>query len=85
MNNLPIRLYAIISGCDDFYTIEEYAKAKQAWFEDFLDMPCGIPSHATVNDVLNRLNPNTFTDWFSPLVNPNKDLVVIDDKIVDGL
>ena len=47
-------------------------------------MPYGVPSRTTFNDVSNRLNPNAFTDWLSPLVNPNKDLVMIDGKIVDG-
>jgi hypothetical protein len=40
-------------GCDDFCSIEEYGKAKQTWFEAFLDMPYGIPRHDTFNDVLN--------------------------------
>jgi hypothetical protein len=39
VNILTISLCAIISGCDDFCTIEEYGKAKQSWFEAFLDMP----------------------------------------------
>jgi len=46
---------------------------------------CGIPSHDTFNDVLNRLNLNAFTDCLRSLVNSNKNLVVIDGKIVDGL
>jgi hypothetical protein len=58
VNIITISLCAIISGCDDFCSIEQYGQAKQAWFEEFLDMPHGIPSHDTFNDVLNRLNPN---------------------------
>jgi predicted transposase YbfD/YdcC len=88
VNILTISLCAIISGCDDFCTIEEYGKTKQAWFEEFLDMPYGIPSHDTFNDVLNRLNPNAFaqafTDWVSQLVNLNKDIVAIDGKVLRG-
>jgi hypothetical protein len=64
VNILTISLCAIISGCDDFCTIEEYGKTKQTWFEEFLDMPHGIPSHDTFNDVLNRLNPNAFAHSF---------------------
>ena len=88
VNILTISLCAIISGCDDFCTIEEYGKAKQTWFEEFLDMPHGIPSHDTFNDVLNRLNPNAFaqafTDWVNQLVNLNKDIVAIDGKVLRG-
>jgi hypothetical protein len=53
LNILTISLCAIISRCDDFCSIEEYGKAKQTWFEAFLDMPYGIPRHDTFNDVLN--------------------------------
>jgi predicted transposase YbfD/YdcC len=88
INILTISLCAIISGCDDFCTMEEYGKTKQAWFEEFLDMPYGIPSHDTFNDVLNRLNPDAFaqafTDWVSQLVNLNKDIVAIDGKVLRG-
>jgi predicted transposase YbfD/YdcC len=88
VNILTISLCAIISGCDDFCTIEEYGKTKQTWFEEFLDMPHGIPSHDTFNDVLNRLNPSAFaqafTDWVSQLVNLNKDIVAIDGKVLRG-
>ena len=58
VNIITISLCVIISGCDDFCSIEQYVQAKQAWFEAFLDMPHGIPNHDTFNDVLNRLNPN---------------------------
>lgn len=88
VNIITISLCAIISGCDDFCSIEEYGHAKQAWFEEFLDMPYGIPSHDTFNDVLNRLNPNefgkAFTHWVSQLVSLNKDIVAIDGKVLRG-
>jgi hypothetical protein len=51
LNIITISLCAIISGCDDFCSIEEYGRAKQAWFEEFLDMLHGIPSHDTFNNV----------------------------------
>ncbi|MFT2110851.1 transposase family protein [Marinomonas sp. 2405UD68-3] len=38
---------AIIAGCDDVCSIEEYGKSKQDWFAQFLDLPHGIPSHDT--------------------------------------
>jgi len=47
-------------------------------------LPYGIASHNSFNGVLNRLNPNAFsqafTDWASQFVNLEKDTVAIDDK-----
>jgi hypothetical protein len=88
VNIIPISLCAIISGYDDFCSIEQYGQAKQAWFEEILDMLHNIPSHDTFNDVLNRLNPNefgkAFTHWMCQLVSLNKYIVAIDGKVLRG-
>jgi hypothetical protein len=57
INILTISICAVIAGCDDFQAISEYGKSKQSWFEQFLDMPHGVPCRDTFNDVLNRINP----------------------------
>ena len=57
INIITISICAIIAGCDDFCSIEEYGKSKRDWFAQFLDLSQGIPSHDTFCDVLNRLNP----------------------------
>ena len=62
VNILTIAICAIICGCDDFNSMEEYGKSKIKWFRKFLDLKHGIPSHDTFNDVLNRLTP------FTPLI-----------------
>ncbi len=84
INILTISICAIISGCDDFSSIERYGKAKEDWFKQFLDMPNGIPSHDTFNDVLNRLDPKefakAFTEWVSELGNLRDDIVPLDGK-----
>lgn len=86
INILTISICAIISGCDDFNAIEEYGKSKQSWFAEFLDLPNGIPSHDTFNDVLNRLNPKefseAFTRWVSSLGKLADDIVAIDGKVM---
>ena len=85
-NILTISICAIICGCDDFSAIEEYGKSKLTWFETFLDLPHGIPSHDTFQDVLNRLNPAEFTkafsQWVAQLGELNEDIVALDGKVM---
>ncbi len=84
VNILTISICAIICGCDDFHSIEEYGKSKINWFKSFLDLENGIPSHDTFNDVMNRLKPKefsyAFTQWVSQLGNLRDDIVSIDGK-----
>lgn len=86
INILTISICAIISGCDDFCAIEEYGKAKQDWFAQFLDLSHGIPSHDTFQDVLNRLNPNAFaqafTKWVARLGELKDDIIALDGKVM---
>jgi len=86
VNILTISICAVICGCDDFSAIAEYGKSKKDWFKQFLDLPHGIPSHDTFQDVLNRLRPSefaeAFTQWVSPLGSLNGDIVALDGKVM---
>ncbi len=37
----------VICGAEGWVEIEEFGKAKEAWFTEWLDLPNGIPSHDT--------------------------------------
>ncbi|OED43329.1 hypothetical protein AB833_04025 [Chromatiales bacterium (ex Bugula neritina AB1)] len=86
INIITISICAIIAGCDNFCAIEEFGKSKQSWFGEFLDLPNGIPSHDTFNDVLSRLNPaefvQAFTRWVTRLGELSGDIVAIDGKVM---
>ena len=88
INIITISICAIICGCDDFCSIEEYGNSKAEWFKSFLDLEHGIPSHDTFSDVLNRLKPKefsqAFTQWVSQLGNLKDDIVSIDGKTMRG-
>jgi len=88
VNIITISICAIICGCDDFCSIEEYGNSKADWFKSFLDLEHGIPSHDTFSDVLNRLKPKefsqAFTQWVSQLGNLKDDIVSIDGKTMRG-
>jgi len=86
INILTIAICATIAGCDDFNAFEEYGKSKRTWFETFLDLSYGIPSHDTFNYVLNRLSPSefakAFTAWVTSLADLGQDIIALDGKVM---
>jgi predicted transposase YbfD/YdcC len=85
---LTISICAIISGSNNFELISEFGNSKKKWFSEFLDLPFGIPSPDTFNDVLNRLDPRKFGEAFSRWVNEiavnREDIINIDGKTMRG-
>jgi predicted transposase YbfD/YdcC len=64
---LFILLSATICGVESITAIEEWAYVKEAWLRQYLELPNGIPSHDTINDILHRINSKAFswmlTEW----------------------
>lgn len=52
-----IAICGVICGADTWVDIAEFGLAKQEWFEQFLHLPNGIPSHDTFGRVFARLDP----------------------------
>ena len=61
---LTIALCAVLCGADNWVEIETFGHANRAFFEQFLVLPHGIPSHDTFGRVFARLNPQQFQDCF---------------------
>lgn len=59
-----IAVCGVICGADSWVDIEEFGKAKLEWFQSFLDLPNGIPSHDTFGRVFARLEPEPFEKCF---------------------
>src|SRR5215471_17472281 len=55
---------AVISGAEGWEDMEEYGQGQAEWFQQFLALPHGIPSHDTLRRVLSRLNPAELTQCF---------------------
>lgn len=61
---LVIAICAVICGADNWVEVELFGNSKQAWFEKFLELPNGIPSHDTFWRVFARLDPEKFKECF---------------------
>ena len=59
-----IAICAVICGADKWTQIEEFGKERQVWFETFLELPNGIPSHDTFGRVFSLLDPMSFQNCF---------------------
>ena len=86
---IVITLCAVICGADNWVEIEEFGKAKREWFERFLRLPNGIPSHDTFGRVFGMLDPERFAACFTQWVQSVSQLaqgevVAIDGKTLRG-
>jgi len=81
---LLIVLCGTMAGAEDFADIERWAKRKLDFLRRFLPFDRGVPSHDTLNDVMNGLPAALFSEcfgaWVSALRDGAPDLVAIDGK-----
>lgn len=61
---IVIALCSIICGCDDWIAIEDFGKTKYEWFNKFLELSNGIPSHDTFGRVFSLIAPKHFQECF---------------------
>jgi predicted transposase YbfD/YdcC len=62
---LLIALCALISGADSWTQVAEYGRSKLDWFQEFLELPNGIPSHDTFGRLFAKIDPKGFHDFFT--------------------
>jgi predicted transposase YbfD/YdcC len=84
---IVIAICAVVCGADDWPAIEEFGKEKQGWFEQFLELPHGIPSHDTFRRVFAALNAEEFqshfTTWIKAVYKITQgQIVAIDGKML---
>lgn len=82
---ITIALCGIISGANNWPEIEAYGKAKYEWLKEFLELPCGIPTHHTFRRffiaVCTEELENCFLNWVRTVFNTSKSKVIpIDGK-----
>lgn len=81
---LLLILCAVMAGADDFVEIRKWGDRKIDFLRGFLPYARGIPSHDTLNDIMNALPPDLFsacfTNWTQALRGADPDIVAIDGK-----
>jgi predicted transposase YbfD/YdcC len=77
-------LCATMAGADDFVEIHKWAESRLEFLRRFLAFKKGIPSHDTLNDVINALPAEEFSacfvSWVESLRNQQLEIVAIDGK-----
>jgi predicted transposase YbfD/YdcC len=84
---LVIAILAVICGADGWEDVTLFGRAKKKWFQTYLELPGGIPSHDTFGRVFARLNPEAFeacfAAWIASLTESTDGrLVAIDGKAI---
>jgi predicted transposase YbfD/YdcC len=82
---LVIAICAILCGANDWVAVETFGKAKREWFQRFLELPHGIPSHDTFGRVFALLAPEQlqagFLSWIQAVAQvTDGQVVAIDGK-----
>ncbi|MEL7499517.1 MAG: ISAs1 family transposase [Planctomycetota bacterium] len=55
-----IALCGTIANCETWEEVEEFAKERKEWFEQYLELKHGIPSHDTIGRVIAALDTAKF-------------------------
>ena len=66
---IVIAICASLCGIDDFEGMEYWAKTKEEWLREFLELPHGVPSHDTINRIFAKINPKNFQACFLNWIN----------------
>ena len=59
-----LAMCGVICGAEGWGEIEEFGRAKEAWFRELLKLPNGIPSHDTFGRVFAHSDPKQFEASF---------------------
>lgn len=89
VNILVIAFAGVVCGAEGFTEIAQFGRHKRSFFERFLDLSAGIPSHDVFNDVFAAIDTQHFAAVFSAWVHacfdiPEGATINIDGKTVRG-
>jgi predicted transposase YbfD/YdcC len=79
-----LAICGVICGAEGWVEIEEFGRAKEAWFTELLSLPHGIPSHDTFGRVFAHLDPKqfeaSFFQWVQAISTTVQGVIAIDGK-----
>ena len=91
---------SILSGYEEWESMEDFAKYNISWFRQFFPYRWGIPSHYTIESVCMMIDPkdfmNLFVEWMGDVINEHNrkegktgqniddDVIAIDGKALRG-
>jgi predicted transposase YbfD/YdcC len=81
---LVIAICAVIANCNGWRDIALFAQKRASWFNRFLSLPNGIPSHYTFRRVFDQLDPHTFQASLVSWLKEVCDLVGLKHVAIDG-
>jgi predicted transposase YbfD/YdcC len=86
---IVIIICAVASGAETFADIALYAMCMEEWLKSILELPNGIPSHDTIERIMQWLDPDEFRKCFLNWVRgvakiTNGEVVAIDGKALRG-
>ena len=81
---LIIAVCTLLCGGTGFDDMADFGQAKQEWFQTFLTLRHGIPSHDTFNRVFAALKPAAFLDCFLRWTHSLRESVAHEIVALDG-
>jgi predicted transposase YbfD/YdcC len=81
---IVMAICAVIGDCDNWQDIGLFAQKRQTWFQRFLALPNGVPSHDTFERVFRLLDPAAFGACFQSWVQAVSAAVGLPHIAIDG-
>ncbi len=86
---LVLAFVGILCGCDDWEDVVDFCEIKIHLFQDFLELPHGIPSHDTFSRVFSMIDGHhfeeIFIEWMKEVYTKTQgEVVALDGKTIRG-
>jgi predicted transposase YbfD/YdcC len=81
---IVMAICAVIADCDNWQDIGVFVSKRQDWFQRFLTLPNGVPSHDTFARVFGRLDPAAFGACFQSWVRAVSTALGVAHIAIDG-
>jgi predicted transposase YbfD/YdcC len=81
---IVMAICGVISNCDDWPDIAVFAQKRRSWFQRFLKLPGGMPSHDTFERVFAALDPRAFERCCLAWLREVAGLIGVEHIAIDG-